>query len=328
MWNILVTEPKVYCEECLSILGELGNVVSREMSRAELLDSINTFAILMVGLETRADRELLERANALRIIGSPTTGLDHIDTSYARQKGIKIVSLKGEREFLEGVNASVEHTFALLLSLVRKIPWAFDSVRNEKWVRNKFFGTELNGKTLGIIGLGRIGTKVSKVAKSFGMKVVAFDPYTDTGRVRLADLDSLLEEADIISINAELTPETENMISSREFELMRRKPILVNTARGKIVNEDALLNALEKGLISGAAVDVLSNEVTSDEPLKDNPLVSYARQNDNLIITPHLGGATCESMKATQIYIAQRIKEVINRSSSRECDCKDGGDYD
>ena len=313
MLKILVTEPEVYCQECLSILSELGILDVRGLSRAELLESVSPYHILMVGLDSVVDKELLEKAGALKIIGSPTTGLDHIDTLYAGQEGIEVVSLKGEREFLENVVATVEHTFALLLSLIRNIPWAFDSIRDERWTRNRFFGTELSGKMLGIIGFGRVGSKVSRIASAFGMKAIACDPYADTGTVKYVDLETLLGESDVISIHVALTAETEDMIGYREFGLMRRKPFLINTARGKVINEDALLQALETGQIAGAAIDVLSDEITSNNPLKDNLLVSYARRNNNLIITPHLGGGTYESMRMTQIYIAEKVTETANR---------------
>ena len=311
--EILITEPQVYVEESISVLREIGNVVIRKMNREELLNSIGSFDIVMVGVETLLNREILEKAARLRVIGSPTTGLDHIDLQYAEQKGIKVVSLRGEREFLENVNATAEHTMALLLSLVRKIPWAFDAVRKEEWIRPPFFGTELYEKTLGVIGLGRLGTKVARMAMSFGMRVMAFDPYADNREtnIELVDLKTLLSESDVISVHVALGPEVEDMISYEEFRLMAQKPVLINTARGRIVNEVALLKALEDKLISGAALDVLDNEL-AEEPLKDNPLVTYARQNNNLIITPHLGGATYESMKATQIYIVQKIRELFS----------------
>ncbi|MFC2001662.1 NAD(P)-dependent oxidoreductase [Chloroflexota bacterium] len=313
MHAILITEPHVYIEECISLMRELGKVEVRKLSREELLNTVGSFDIIMVGVETWLNQKVLEKAERLKIIGSPSTGLDHIDLEFAHKRGIKVVSLRGEREFLDSINATFEHTFALLLSLIRKIPWAFDAVRNEEWERNPFFGTELNGKTLGIIGLGRLGVKIARTAITFGMRVIAFDPYVDMKEsgIERVDFQTLLSESDVVSIHVALGPEVENMISYQEFNLMQRKPILVNTSRGKLINEGALLKALENNLISGAAIDVLSNEFVN-EPLKNNPLVSYARQHRNLIITPHLGGATCESMKATQMFVARKIREMVS----------------
>lgn len=317
MLNILVTEPETYDKDCIAVLKEIGNVECKKIGKEELLKNIENFDILVIRVETKVDKELLKKAKKLKIIGTATTGLDHIDVAYAEQKGIKIISLRGASELLKNINATAEHTFTLLLSLIRKLPWAFDSVREKKWDRNKFFGTELNGKILGIIGFGRLGKKVAEIAKAFGMKVIAFDPYVDQEKMKevdvfLTSLEELLKNSDVVSIHATLTKETENMISYKEFELMKQTAILINTARGKIVDEKALLHALQNKLIGGAAIDVLADEPLKENPLINNPLVEYAKFNDNLIITPHLGGATFESMKMTGMYIVQKIKELIS----------------
>lgn len=318
--EILVAEPATYSKRCIDILTKVGKVTAKKMNREELLSSIKNFDVLVIRLETRVDRNLVDRAKKLKIIGVAATGLDHVDVEYAQQKGIKVVSLKGERKFLEGVNATVEHTFALILSLIRKVPWTFEEVKREQWIRSPFFGWELNGKTIGILGLGRIGSKIAKIAKSFGMDVIACDPYVSKKvaeklEVRKVAIETLLAKSDVIVICVALTPETEDFIGHREFRQMRLKPILINTARGKIVNEKALLDALEGGQISGAALDVLSNEVEAENPLLNNPLVRYAREHDNLIITPHLGGATFESMEMTGMFIAERIKALVKKKS-------------
>lgn len=314
--NILVAEPESYSKKCIDILAQVGKVTAKKMKRDELLSSIEHFEVLVIRVETRIDRELIDCAKKLKIIGVAATGLDHVDVDYAQQKGIKVVSLKGERKFLENINATVEHTFALMLSLIRKIPWAFEEIKRERWIRSPFFGRELNGKTLGVIGLGRIGSKIAKIAKDFGMRVIACDPYVDKKvfkklGVGQVSLETLLRESNVIVICVALTTETENILSFKEFKQMRLKPIVINTARGKVVDEKALLDALKNNRISGAALDVLSDEVEADNPLLNNPLARYAREQDNLIITPHLGGATFESMEATGIFIAKKIKAFV-----------------
>jgi len=306
--NILVAEPESYSKRCINFLSRIGKVAAKKMKRDELLSSIKDYDILIIRVETRIDKELIDQTKKLKIIGIATTGLDHIDVNYAQQKGIKIISLKGEREFLENVNASVEHTFALMLSLIRKIPWVFEEAKKERWVRSSFFGTELNGKTLGIIGFGRLGSKISEIAKGFGMRVIVSDPYVD---VKQVGLGTIFKSSEIIVICATLTPETENMIGFKEFRQMKRKPILINIARGKIINEKALLEALNNNQISGAAIDVLSKETEVDNPLLNNPLIEYMNKHNNLIITPHLGGATFESMEATGMFIAKKVKECV-----------------
>jgi D-3-phosphoglycerate dehydrogenase len=313
--EILVAEPETYSKKCIDVLSKVGKVTAKKMGRKELLSSIEKFDVLVIRLETRVDKELIERAKKLKVIGVAATGLDHVDVEHAKEKGLLVVSLKGERKFLESVNATVEHTFALILSLVRKIPWTFEEVKRERWTREQFFGQELNGKTMGILGLGRLGSKIAKIARSFGMRVIASDPYVSrtvaeklgVGKV---GIETLLTKSNVIVVCAALTPETKDLIDSEEFMRMSLKPILINTSRGKIVNEKALLEALKMGRIAGAALDVLSNEVEAENPLQKNPLVKYARSHDNLIITPHLGGATFESMERTGIFIAERIKSL------------------
>ncbi len=316
--EVLVAEPETYNEKCISALSKVGKVTAKKMGRKELLSNIEKFDVLVIRLETWVDRELIDRAKKLKIIGVAATGLDHVDVDYAAEKGIKVASLKGERKFLEGVNATVEHTFALILSLIRNVPWAFDEVKRERWTRTPFFGWELNGKTMGILGLGRIGSKVAKIAKGFGMEVIACDPYVGKAAMRKSgvekvDIDSLLARSNAIVVCAALNRETVSLIGTKEFEQMRLKPILINASRGKIVSEEALFHALEKGLVSGAAVDVLSREAESDNPLKNSPLVKYAKGHDNLIITPHLGGATFESMERTGIFIAEKVGSLAKK---------------
>lgn len=317
MLKILVTEPESCHEDYLELLRSIGKVVCKKMSKRELSKRIKDYDILIIGIETIVDRELLDRAEKLKIIGSHTTGIDHIDIDYARQMSIRVVTLRDvSKKMLIDVTATAEHTIALILSLIRKIPWAFDAVRKQKWERHKFFGHQLKGKTIGIVGYGRLGSKVAKYALCFGMKVLAYDPYVDDKKLSQngvvpVDLKTLLEESDIVSIHVKLTEETENLISYKEFRAMKRRPIFINTSRGKVVDENVLLEALRKKYISGAAIDVLANETVSPNPLLDNPLVRYARENDNLLITPHLGGATSESMRTTGLYIGKKIKDII-----------------
>lgn len=309
-----MAEPESYNKKCIDILAQVGRVTAKKMGRKELLSSVKDFEVLVARVETRINRELIDRAKKLKVIAVATTGLDHVDVDYAQRRGIKIISLKGERKFLEGVDATVEYTFALILSLMRKLPWAYEEARDGRWSRVPFFGRELNGKALGLVGFGRIGYKVAKIAQIFGMRVLASDPHVSKetmGKVGVypAKLRTTLKKSDVIVICATLTLETEGIIGPKEFSLMHRKPIIVNIARGKIIDELALIEALDKGRISGAALDVLSSEAESKNPLLNSPLVRYAQRHDNLIITPHLGGATFESMEATGMFIAKRVKE-------------------
>jgi len=319
MVKILVTEPKSCHPDYLALLETIGDVDCKKLSRRQLLKYIKNYDILIIGVETVVDRFVLDRAERLKIIGSHTTGIDHIDLDYARQKSIKVITLRDATELLKDVTATAEHTMALILSLVRKIPWAFDAVRKKKWEREKYFSNQLLGKTMGVIGYGRLGSIVAKYGLAFGMKVIAYDPYVDKQKmisdgVLPVSLNSLLKKSDIISVHVKLTKETKRLIGYKEFQIMKNKrPFFVNTSRGIIVDEDALLKALEKGWISGAALDVLSTETTSANPLLNNKLVDYAKKNQNLLITPHLGGATMESMRITGLYIGKKIKNIVRK---------------
>ncbi len=316
MHHILVAEPDNYGQESRDILDGLGEVTYRAMARPDLLREIGAYDVLVVGVKTLVDRELLDAAPRLQVIGSPTTGLDHIDLDYAAARDIAVLSLKGERAFLDTIYATAEHTWALLLALIRRVPWAFNDVLREGWRRERFIGTELHGRTMGIVGLGRVGIKIAGVAATFGMQVIATDPRVKSPDVKPVSLETLLRTSDVVTLHVPLNAETEGMLGREQFDIMERRPVLVNTSRGKIVDEAALLDALDKGQIAGAAVDVLADETSGKPPAADNPLVAYAATHDNLLVTPHLAGATHESMHATQTFIARRIAEQLDKKGS------------
>jgi len=235
---------------------------------------------------------------------------------YLRDRDIMVLSLKNEVEFLDDVHATAEHTWAMILALLRKIPAAYQSVLNGEWDRDSYKGHELNAATLGIVGLGRIGSKVARYAEVFGMKVIA---YTDKYREKppyielVNNLDQLLELSDIITIHVPLNAGTENMIAENEFLQMKENALFVNTSRGEIVDEHALIRALENGRIAGAAVDVICHEERMI-PKGNSSIVKFARQDARLLITPHIGGATYESMEKTEVFIAEKLAKYFMNS--------------
>jgi len=307
MYKILITEPEYFQEEAVAILKQIGNVVAKRMSRKELMKEVKDTDILVARIETLIDKTLLKNAKKLKIIASATTGIEHIDVLEAEKMGIKIINLEGTHTL-----PTAEHTFALILSLVRKIPWAFEHMKKGRWERYKFFGRELEGKILGIIGLGKIGSKVAGYAKAFGMNIIAYDPYISNEKARglgieLTSLENILRKSDVITIHAMLTKETENMIDTKEFEMMKSSAFLINVARGRIVNEKMLIKALKNGILAGAALDVYSLE-----PIEDgNALIKYAKRNSNLLLTQHIAASTEESIRNAAIYMARKIKENI-----------------
>lgn len=307
MWNILNVEPDEYSEEARTIVKGIGRLVEKKMDRSGLLARIHEFDVVIVRLRHQVDVELLDAAQSLKVIVSATTGLDHIDMECAAQKNIAVLSLRGETEFLRSIPATAELTWGLLLALVRNIPSAHASVLKGEWQRDRFKGHDLAGMRLGIVGLGRIGEKIARYGLAFGMRITAYDPYRNDANPGIEmknSLTELLVDSDIVSIHVPLNQETVNLIGIKELSVMPRGSWLINTARGAIVNEPALLEALKSGHLAGAALDVLAGERKNER----QSMIDYARLHSNLLLTPHIGGATYESMQATEIFMANKLK--------------------
>lgn len=320
MLQILNIEPDQYSEDARLILKELGTLVERNLGRDELINVIGEFDVLIVRLAHQIDKEIIEAASNLKIIISATTGLDHIDLDFATQRNVQVLSLRDEADFLKSIPATAEHTWGLLLALTRNIPWAFASVLNGEWQRDRFKGHDLQGKRLGILGLGRIGQKVASFGLAFGMNVSAYDPYPKNlleGVTLKNNMTLLLNESDILTIHVPLMPDTEKIIGIKELYDLPKGAYLINTSRGGVLDEVALLNALKTDYLAGAALDVISSE----RQFAQNgqlPLIDYARDHSNLLITPHIGGATYESMQATEIFIANKLREYIEDKFSKQ----------
>jgi D-3-phosphoglycerate dehydrogenase len=244
---------------------------------------------------------------------SATTGLDHVDEQAARERGVAVLSLRGEAVFLRGVSATAEHAFALLLALERRIVPASRSVAAGRWERDPFRGRELRGRRLGIVGLGRLGRQVARFGLAFGMRVGATDPYAREwleGVERHATLDALLPESDVLTLHVPLGDETRGLIGRRELARLPQGAALVNTSRGEVLDEAALVEALESGRLAGAALDVVQHE-RNDAQRRGSELFAYAAQHDNLLVTPHIGGATHESMARTELFMARKLAAFL-----------------
>lgn len=311
-WRILNAEPENYSQQALAILQTAGTVELKALDREGLLGAVHDVDALIVRLKFQVDEQVLSSAPCLKALVSATTGLDHIDLESAARRGVKVLSLKGETEFLRSIPATAELTWGLLLALTRNIPAAFDSVREGRWQRDEFKGHDLAGKRLGILGLGRIGSMVARYGLVFGMQVLAYDPRPEQwvdGVAKVESMADLLKESDVLSIHVPLNEQTRRLIGRAELDMLPHGAVLVNTARGDILDEQALLEALESGRLRGAALDVLSNERSED--LNRSALIEYARRNSNLILTPHIGGATYESMAATEVFMAKKLVEYL-----------------
>ncbi|MBX9829348.1 MAG: 3-phosphoglycerate dehydrogenase [Xanthobacteraceae bacterium] len=286
------------------------------LDRGALLARIGNYDAVVVRFGHRIDNPVLKAGRKLRVIACAATGTDHIDVDAAMARGIKVISLRGETEFLRGISASAEHGWGLLLALMRRIPAAVDMGRSGQWNRDALRGRDLAGKQLAIIGCGRIGEKTATYARAFGMRIAAYDPYLSelpSGIERRPTIAAAVDDADVVMVHVSLTPETRNLVGASEFSAMKRGAVLVNTARGAVIDENALLSALESGQLSGAALDVLADETS--EALARHPLIEWARGHENLLITPHIAGASLDAMAATEIFIAERLAAVLRVSA-------------
>jgi len=272
--------------------------VHEHLEAPDLLERIKDFEGVVLRSRTQINREVLERASCLRVIGRAGIGLDNIDIEAATQRGVLVMNTPGANAM-----AAAEHTLALMLALARHIAQADQSMRAYKWEKKKFMGTELYNHTLGIVGLGRIGSIVANRASDMKMRVLAYDPYISTDvaaklGVELASLDELFRESDFISLHTPLTKETRGLLDEAAFRKMKPGMRIINCARGGIIDETALYEAIKQGIVAGAALDVFSKE-----PPVDNPLLTLPQ----IIATPHLGA----SSEQAQINVATAIAEQM-----------------
>lgn len=308
MIRMLCPTPDNFSKKGLDLASRKVNFTAKKISQIQFDEMAPDYEAVLVRFNTNVSKRVMRKGSRLKYILSPTTGLDHIEMDYAKSKGIKTYHLRGEKLFLKSVCATSEHTMCLMTALMRKLPAAFDSVKNGEWGSEEFQGNELFGKVLGIVGCGRLGSKVARIALAFGMKVVAYDP----GVKRLPSkvereqrLGSLLKKVDVLSIHVPLTKETKHMIDNKKLGLMKKGSFLVNTSRGDIICSAALLKHLKNGHLGGAALDVIEGERKGS--IQGHPLVGFSKNNSNLLITPHIGGASVESIERTDLHILKKF---------------------
>ena len=312
--RILNSECKRFSKREINEIEKLGLVTHVNADRRYLLQNIENYDVLLIALGNTIDSEILKLATNLKYIVTPTTGHNHIDCDYAEQKGIEIVSLRGETKFLENITATAELTWGLLLSLIRHIPQAHQDVLSGGWSRDKYYGNELRGKVLGILGYGRLGKMVARYGQAFGMSVLVYDKNVspDAVNVEFLELDEILARADIVTVHLPLNQSTNGILGSKFFQNIKEGAFFLNTARGEILDDESLIAALKEGRVAAAAMDVLPDEVSLHEDwLKNSKLAIYARDNKNLIITPHIGGVTYESVEQTNAFIIQKLKYYL-----------------
>lgn len=247
----------------------------------------------------------------LKVICTASTGTVHIDKEYARNKGIKVISLTEERSIINKISSTAELSFALTLDAVRNITNSSISVQNDEWDYTRFIGRQMNSMTIGVIGFGRLGSFYSNYCKAFGAKVLIFDPYKkveDEGLTQVNEIDELVIKSDVISLHVHVTSETLGMIDEKLIKLMKKDIILVNTSRGDIVNEKDLVNFLKKNPNAKVATDVLINEVTDRQ---NSPLLKYSKNSNQVLITPHIGGMTREAQELAYNHSVYLLKSFF-----------------
>ena len=306
--RVLVADP--VAEEGILMLRQAGIEVTVKtgLKKEDLLAIIGEFDGLIVRSETQVTEEVLAAAKKLQIVVRAGVGVDNINTEAATKRGVLVANAPTANTI-----AAAEHTMALMLALARHVPKAHASMKAGEWARSKFMGIELRGKTLGIIGLGKVGSEVARRAKSFEMRIIGFDPYVSKDHAarlgaEVVSMDEILAQSDFLTLHVPLTADTSTLISKAELAKMKPTARILNVARGGVVNEEALYAAVEAGTIAGAGIDVFTKE-----PAKDNILL----KSDKIILTPHLGASTAEAQTNVSIESAEQIIDVMHGKPAR-----------
>jgi D-3-phosphoglycerate dehydrogenase len=300
--KILVSDS--LAEEGLEVLRQETEVeVKTDLTPPQLVETIGQYEAIVVRSATKVTAEVIEAGQRLRVIGRAGIGVDNIDVGKATERGVMVVNAPTPT-----VVAVAEHTMALLLATARHVPRADASLREGKWLKKQLMGTTVAGKVLGIVGLGRIGTAVAKRARAFDMEIIAHDPYLtreqieERGATPLSSLEELLKRSDFVTLHATLTRQTRGMIGARELDMMKPTARLINCDRGAVVDEEALLKALEEGRLAAAGLDCFY-----EEPATDNPLCCHER----VVATPHIAASTVEAQRDVGREIAQQVLTAL-----------------
>lgn len=302
MARILIAD--TLAQQGIDLLSQRHDVEVRVgLSEDELVEAVTEIQALVVRSQTQVTRRVLEAASQLEVVGRAGVGVDNIDVEAATQRGVTVVNAP-----LANTMSAAEHAFALMLALARNIPQAHAALQGGRWDRNKYMGIELAGRTLGIIGLGRIGTEVARRARAFQMHVLAFDPYVSNDRasalgVELRDLEALLAESDFITLHTALHEGTRGLINAERLAQAKPGIRIINTARGALIDEQALFDAVASGQVAGAAIDVFSKE-----PAVGNILTTA----DRIVVTPHLAASTVEAQDRAAISVAEELMDVLD----------------
>ncbi|MCI0400590.1 MAG: D-isomer specific 2-hydroxyacid dehydrogenase family protein [Gammaproteobacteria bacterium] len=288
----------------LLVLSKQFNVTQLPDPGADTDEILANLDLCFAPLGYPFDAAKMQRCPKLKAIVTNTTGVPHIDMPMAAARGMRIFSLKDEQAFLRTITATAEHTWGLLLALLRRTPWGFQAVLGGEWNRFDFGAPAMLSRlSLGIVGLGRLGSMVARYGAAFGMHVHYYDPYVEPpadGPKRKETIEDLIAASDVLTLHAPSNKETRHVINRDVINRCKPGAIIINTSRGELIDEMALLDALQEKRLAGAALDVLDDEYSPRFRPADHPLVHYARQHDNLLITPHIGGSSLDAWNETQ----------------------------
>ena len=313
--RLVILEKDTYTEQLQSALEKHFHVLMVDSSvRQGTIDAISEYqpTAMFVGLGLMIDEPILTASDKLRWVVSPTTGLDHIDLNQANRLNVKVLTLRDLTNEISAVSSTAELSWGLVLALARRLTAAHQSVTEGIWNRTRFEGIELRGKTMGVVGLGRLGTYVAQYALGFGMRVLAVDTRSDTAfhAVECVGLNEMVCQSHVISLHVPFMPDTKHLVDRSLLEQMQPGTLLVNTSRGQIVDEAAVAEAIRGGALGGYGADVLSGETAWDSRVGANPLTPLIDEGFNVIITPHIGGYTTEAIQHTRGLV---VTEFLSR---------------
>lgn len=307
MWDV------THHPDSLDPLRAVADVDVIEPDEQYMLDHIHEYDVYLSALKVRFTEEMAKRgaAGKLKLVYTPSTGLDHLDLPAIEAAGLEWRCIKHEIDLLESVTATAEMAFTLLLSSVRKVPWAHAAAMRGEWARDRYRGHQISGYTLGVLGVGRLGRMMVDYGRAFRMNVIGCDPnpLKPIDDLEYVSFDELLRRSDYLSLHIHLTKETEHLLDAEAFSKIKDGVVIVNTSRGKLIDEAAFLDALNSGKVGAAGLDVIVGEWRDD--LENHPLIAYAREHENLVIVPHLGGTCYESQRASSDFVAQKTAEII-----------------
>lgn len=304
MFKVLVSDPiSDFGLKQLMNSDDVEVIKKTGLSEEELISMIGEFDALLVRSQTTVTERIMEAGVKLKVIGRAGVGVDNIDLDAATNQGIIVINAPDGNTI-----TTCEHTFAMMMALARHIPQAYAKTIEGEWDRKSFLGVELRNKTLGVFGLGRIGIEVAKRAMAFGMTILGYDPFMSEERathlgIKLATLDEIVRAADFMTVHTPLTNETHHMIGKPQFEVMKPGMRIINCARGGIIDELALVEALDEGIVAGAAFDVFENE----PPAPDHPFLKHPK----IIVTPHLGASTFEAQENVAIDVSEQVIHIL-----------------